>query len=67
MFKNTFESFFRLESAGGILLLIAAGMAMVLSNSALGATYDALLKVPIQLRIGPLNLNRPCSCGSIMA
>ncbi len=59
MFKNTFESFFRLESAGGILLLVAAGMAMVLSNSALGPVYDALLNVPIQIRVGPLNINKP--------
>lgn len=59
MLRNTFNSFFRLEAAGAILLLIAAGAAMVLNNSAFGGVYDAFLSVPIQIRIGPLDIDKP--------
>jgi NhaA family Na+:H+ antiporter len=57
--KNTFNAFFRLEAAGGILLLIAAVAAMVLKNSALGPAYGELLNLPIQVRIGPLDIDKP--------
>ena len=57
--KNTFNAFFKLESAGGILLLIAAVAAMLLKNSPVGSYYTAFLDVPIQIRIGPLNLDKP--------
>jgi len=59
MLKNTFNSFFRLEAAGGILLLIAAVAAMILKNSAFGDVYGAFLDVPIQIRIGELDIHKP--------
>jgi len=37
------REFLQLESAGGILLLIAAALALAISNSPLAAQYDALL------------------------
>ena len=37
------REFLRLESAGGIVLVIAAGLAVIASNSPLGVWYDALL------------------------
>jgi NhaA family Na+:H+ antiporter len=57
--KNTVNAFLKLESAGGILLLIAAVAAMLLKNSPAGSYYTAFLDVPIQIRIGPLNLDKP--------
>jgi NhaA family Na+:H+ antiporter len=57
--KNTFNAFFKLESAGGILLIIAAVAAMLLKNSPVGGYYTAFLDVPIQIRIGPLDLDKP--------
>lgn len=57
--RATFSAFFKLESAGGILLLIAAAVAMVLSNSPLGGIYDSFLDIPIQIRFGPLDINKP--------
>jgi len=36
VFRRTFDAFFRLEAAGGILLLIAAGPAMLLQNPPAG-------------------------------
>ena len=59
MIKNTFNSFFRLEAAGGILLLFAAIAAMVLKNSTFGEVYGTFLNVPIQIRIGALNIDKP--------
>lgn len=56
--RATFNAFFKLESAGGILLLIAAAGAMILSNSPLGGVYEAFLDVPIQIRFGPLDINK---------
>ena len=57
--RTTFNAFFKLESAGGILLLIAAAAAMILSNSAWGGVYDKFLDIPFQIRLGPLDLNKP--------
>lgn len=57
--RNTFNAFFRLEAAGGILLLVAAAAAMILKNSPIGSYYTAFLDVPIQFRVGPLNLDKP--------
>ena len=57
--RNTFNAFFRLEAAGAILLLIAAAAAMLLKNSPIGSYYTAFLDVPIQIRIGPLDLDKP--------
>jgi NhaA family Na+:H+ antiporter len=59
MYPDALKNFFRLETAGGILLLLAAAVAMVLNNSILADAYGALLNVPIQIRIGPLDLNKP--------
>jgi len=59
MLRNTFNSFFRLEAAGGILLLLAAGSAMVLKNSAFSQMYASFLDIPIQIRIGPLDIDKP--------
>ena len=58
MIKNTFDSFFRLEAAGGILLLFAAVAAMILKNSAFGAVYSTFLDIPIQIRIGALDIDK---------
>ncbi len=57
--RNTFNAFFRLEAASGILLIIAAVAAMILKNSPLGDLYTAFLDIPIQLRFGPLDLHKP--------
>lgn len=57
--RTTFNAFFKLEAAGGILLLIAAVAAMILKNSPLGDAYDHLLNLQIQIRIGALDINKP--------
>ncbi|WLS12071.1 Na+/H+ antiporter NhaA (plasmid) [Shinella sumterensis] len=49
---STFREFLRTESAGGIVLMGAAALALIIANSPLAPTYFAVLKV----YIGPLNL-----------
>lgn len=51
--------FMKLESAGGILLLVAALLAMVIANSPLAAAYEALLATPVAIQIGALVINKP--------
>ena len=53
------REFMRLESAGGILLLIAAVLAMVAANSPLSGLYDALLDTPVAVRVGALAIDKP--------
>ncbi len=53
------QEFFRLEAAGGILLIAAAVLAMVCANSRLSSLYDAFRELPVQVRIGQLDLAKP--------
>lgn len=58
MFRHL-QSFFRLESAGGLTLMATAVLALVLSNSPLSHWYEAILNVPVEVRIGALFLGKP--------
>ena len=51
--------FMNLESAGGILLLVAAVLAMMIANSPLAAAYDALLATPVAVQVGALVIDKP--------
>ncbi|PVV20265.1 MAG: Na+/H+ antiporter NhaA [gamma proteobacterium symbiont of Ctena orbiculata] len=53
------QEFIRQDSASGILLIIAAVLALVLENSPLSWLYDALLDTPVEIRIGELQLAKP--------
>ncbi|HKK04444.1 MAG TPA: Na+/H+ antiporter NhaA [Gammaproteobacteria bacterium] len=59
MLVNAIRQFLRLESASGLLLIAAAVLAMVLSNSPLSKLYDALLDTPVEIRIGALHIAKP--------
>lgn len=56
---GTIRHFFKLEAAGGILLVLAAIVAMVMQNSGLQSLYDALLTTPVAVKIGALSLDKP--------
>ena len=56
---SAIQSFFRLESASGILLMIAAAMALLLANSPLSSYYDLLLDTPVEVRVGALQIAKP--------
>ena len=53
------RQFIRLEAAGGILLLIAAVVAMLIANSPLAALYGGLLDTTIAVQIGALEIRKP--------
>ncbi|MBL8262309.1 MAG: Na+/H+ antiporter NhaA [Xanthomonadaceae bacterium] len=53
------QDFFQMEAAGGILLIFAALLAMVLANSPLSTGYEAFRGLPVQVRVGELNLAKP--------
>jgi len=53
------REFMRLESAGGMLLLIAAAIAIIVANSPLAVLYDALLDTTVAVQIGKLVVDKP--------
>jgi NhaA family Na+:H+ antiporter len=59
MIQSRFKEFFRMEAAGGILLIIAAMLAMILKNSSFGGVYEAFLDTPGEIRIGELYIAKP--------
>jgi NhaA family Na+:H+ antiporter len=56
---DSFRDFLKLEAASGILLVIAAVIAMVVANSPLAHLYDALIGLPVEVRIGALQIAKP--------
>ena len=58
--KNSFiTSFLKLESAGGILLFLAAVLAMLSANSFIASYYQLLFATPLEIRIGHLGIAKP--------
>jgi NhaA family Na+:H+ antiporter len=51
--------FFKLESAGGILLMLAAVLAVICSNTPLQSWYELLLSTPVEVRVGALEIGKP--------
>jgi NhaA family Na+:H+ antiporter len=58
-FNVRIAEFIHSESAGGMLLMIAAASAMVLANSPFAKYYDLLIDTPVALQIGPLVIAKP--------
>ena len=54
-----FQGFFRLDYAGGVILLLAALLALTIANSPLAASYAALLDLPVAIRVGHSELAKP--------
>jgi len=59
MVIKALTEFLRLEAFSGILLLIAAVLAMVVENSAAESLYDALLGIPVEIRFGEFEIAKP--------
>jgi len=57
--KNFLAKFLALESAGGILLVGTAALAMLIANSPFYPYYTLLIDTPVEIRIGPLQLAKP--------
>ena len=53
------QEFLRLEAAGGVVLMAASVLALLVANSPLAAPYERLLDLPIAVRIGGLAIAKP--------
>jgi NhaA family Na+:H+ antiporter len=53
------REFMRLESAGGILLLVSATLALVIANTPLSHYYDSLLGTIVAVQVGEFAINKP--------
>lgn len=53
------ERFLRLEAASGILLLVAAAVALAWANSPWAASYVELWHAPVGVRLGSFSFERP--------
>lgn len=53
------REFLRLEAASGIILVIAAALAMIMANSPLGHLYAALFDIPVTVQVGGLGIAKP--------
>ena len=56
---DSVREFMKMESAGGILLLIAAVVALVVANSPLAGFYGHLLDTTVAVQVGALSINKP--------
>jgi len=54
-----FIAFFDHAAAGGIVLLVAAALALALDNSPLSGLYDQLLSTHLTIKLGDLGLDKP--------
>lgn len=53
------QRFLQLEAAGGILLVVAAAIAMILANTPLSFLYNMLIDIPLVIQIGALEIAKP--------
>ncbi len=53
------QQFLRLEAAGGLVLMMAAMLALVVANSPLSVYYAAFLDVPLEVSIGSFGIAKP--------
>ena len=57
--KATLRDFLKLESAGGIVLMMSAALAMLVANSPLSVYYDLFIETPVEIRVGALQIAKP--------
>jgi hypothetical protein len=61
------QRFFSSDASGGIVLIIAAALAMVMANTSVtSGLYHSFLETPVQLRVGRWRSTRTCCCGLTM-
>ena len=57
--RSMIREFLKLESAAGIILMAAAAAAMIAANSPAASWYIHFLDVPVEVRIGDLEVAKP--------
>ena len=53
------DEFLKLESAGGLMLIGAAMLALVCMNTPLSPLYQALFDIPVAVQVGSLAIHKP--------
>ena len=56
---DALRNFLKLEASGGIVLVIAAALAIIAANSPLAGLYSLFIDLPVEIRIGPLHIAKP--------
>ena len=56
---NRVQDFLKLETSAGILLMLAAALALIANNTFLSVYYAAFLDVPVQIKVGTLEIAKP--------
>jgi NhaA family Na+:H+ antiporter len=57
--RSMIREFLKLESAAGIILMAAAAAAMIAANSPAASWYIHFLDIPVEVRIGDLEVAKP--------
>ncbi len=52
-------TFLRMESAGGVILILASVLAILMANSSLEPYYQLLLSTPVEIRVGAGEIAKP--------
>ncbi|OBU02951.1 Na+/H+ antiporter NhaA [Morganella psychrotolerans] len=53
------RQFLKLEAAGGILLIIAALVALIMANTPLSVVYQQFLDIPVAVKFSALEIDKP--------
>ncbi|MEA1919955.1 MAG: Na+/H+ antiporter NhaA [Campylobacterota bacterium] len=59
MLRNSLLHFFKLESATGILLIVATIFAIIMANSPLDTLYNHFMDIPVVVSIGEMIIAKP--------
>ena len=57
--KATIKNFLQMESAGGVVLMAAAALALLAANSPLAEYYDLFIETPVEVRVGGFEIAKP--------
>ena len=56
---NAIRDFLKLETASGMILIVASVAAMVVANSPLQGLYASLIELPVEVRVGEFQIAKP--------
>lgn len=59
VWQETIQTFLKKESSGGILLMIATALALIIANSPLSSYYHDIWNAKINISVGALAVNKP--------
>lgn len=57
--RATIRNFLQMESASGIILMVAAALAMVAANTPAASLYAYFIDTPVEVRVGALQIAKP--------